>query len=204
MTINCPSRKKTERRLFTDANEPGTDLLSSACYQVRYCSIMVSWSSTPRLSVVSISTLLVVTLFMICKEDRSSELLIHSEVAHSSSSRSVNFGQDQPELADLVNSPLEFATGLAKEKIDNMLSLDDPGDINLRGKPSAQTKIKCTSLACGEAGWENDYALESERKLRDNHVGSDAEPDMSLGSVVSELQAKLESMKQKFRLIRAR
>jgi hypothetical protein len=124
-------------------------------------------------------------------------------VAHTTSSHRVNFGQDQPELADLVNSPLEFATGLAKEKIDNMLSLDDPGDVNLRSKPAAAPKVKCMSLACGEAGWENDYALESEKRLKDNRLGS-AEPDMSLGSVVSELQAKLESMKQKFRLIRAR
>jgi hypothetical protein len=92
VTISESEKKQRGKRTRCLSFKRGLSFL----HEERSIDIMVSWSSISKLSMVSISTLLSVTIFMICR-------------------------QDQPELADLVNYPLEFATGIAKEKIDHML-----------------------------------------------------------------------------------
>lgn len=171
---------------------------------------MAPWSTTLKSFFLTVLTSLLVVVFLIRNQERAAEVENLSRTRSSglnSRSHPIQGESDASQLADLVDSPLALATGVARERIDKMLNMDDPGIVISRPRAPKLTKpkkLKCTSLACGEAGWENDYAVESERRLQENKLGSPGETDASLSSIVSELQAKLESMKNKFRLIRAR
>ena len=86
-----------------------------------------------------------------------------------------------------------------------MLRLDEPAHIDAAAMKksrlrSQEKKVKCTTLACQNGVWENDYLTESERRM----TGSSEEPKTGLKKVISELQAKLQEMKVKFNEIRAR
>ena len=167
---------------------------------------MMPWSLASKIFALTVLATILIAVLLIQNENRS-ELVARvtrfGEIPTKPSSQVFS----RSELADLVNSPLQLATGIAKERIDDMLKLDSPGISSIGDKHKAtegKAKIKCTSLVCGEAGWENDYLDESERRSKASAVGPDQNGDISLGAVISQLQAKLESMKTKFRLIRAR
>ncbi len=99
----------------------------------------------------------------------------------------------------------------AKGKIDKMLELDDPADVQAGIAKTSRGRIKiakskCTTLACTNGIYENDYLAESERRIHGARKNRPATQDTksSIGLVVSELQAKLQAMKSQFREIRSR
>jgi hypothetical protein len=86
-----------------------------------------------------------------------------------------------------------------------MLRLDEPAQVDAAAMKKSRLrsqakKVKCTTLACQNGVWENDYLTESERRM----TGSSEEPKVGLKTIISQLQAKLQEMKVKFSEIRAR
>jgi hypothetical protein len=86
-----------------------------------------------------------------------------------------------------------------------MLRLDEPAHVDAVAMRKSRLisqakKVKCTTLACQNGVWENDYLTESERRM----TGASEEPKIGLKTIISELQAKLQKMKVKFSEIRAR
>jgi hypothetical protein len=92
-----------------------------------------------------------------------------------------------------------------------MLSMDLPGKVDM-SKKSSSPKMKtsgapCTTLACQNGVWENDYLTESERRMAsESHSESTdlGSPKGGLRTIIGELQAKLTAMKQQFAEIRTR
>ena len=168
------------------------------------------WRGLASLAVLA-CLLVAVTVVRLRQQDDPSVLVQSIHSAGKTGSYGIVTPSHGSQLADLIDSPLV----LAKEKIDNMLSIDEPTEIRIKpdqGKPDMVKgkKVRCTTLACGAGGYENDYLAEAERRWGDNcpdcgdgpKGSSDSGP--SISSLISALQSKLANMKDEFRMIRAR
>ena len=88
-----------------------------------------------------------------------------------------------------------------------MLQMDTPGKVDLSNpkKKMRTSKVRCTTLACQNGVWENEYLTESERRMNSESAPSKRDiPKVGIRKVIGELQAKLTEMKQRFAEIRAR